>query len=269
MKKTIMVLMVGLLATNSWGACSYSFNATDSQISSLNGSLFTNKQEQSLSSSISPNVSVHFMDSSQQYISNLLAGNSVGDKLVSNTGIVAFEFKVSSFPLTKPLNNGEIDAQISFSGQDVTNNSALTGMMWLHSGYNGVASYPESARVSGMLAGGTYTLVNGYPQISNAPVSLSPTPISLPVGNNFRIGIYLNQTTKELGLIVNGVNKGTILNYDKALKNIGFVLSSTQSKIDPLDPVVNQKIGVELITDASKMSLVYPVGTTDICGTAI
>ncbi|USA54566.1 DUF4882 domain-containing protein [Acinetobacter sp. C32I] len=269
MKKLIIGTLISMSTMGSaLAACTYNLDATNSQISSLGGIPFIAQQSQSGSSPITP-YKLKFIDSSQQMAANFLNGLVVGDKLVSNNGTIAFEFKINSFASTKPLNDGELDAQIAFYGQDTTNNSMLSGMLWLHSGYNGVSSYPESARFSGMLRGGSYNLVNGFPQPINPLVSLTPSPVVLPVGNNFRVGVYLNQTTKELGLIVNGVNKGIVLNYEKTLKNIGFFISSTQNRIDSNDSIINQNVGVELITDAASMTLSYPSGTTDICGTTI
>ncbi|KXZ65485.1 hypothetical protein AVENLUH5627_02775 [Acinetobacter venetianus] len=269
MRKIILASLISVLTMgSSFAACTYNFDATNSQISSMGGIPFITQQPQSVSSPITP-YRLRFIDSSQQMAANFLNGSVVGDKLVSNVGIVAFEFKINGFASTKPLNDGELDAQITFYGQDTTNNSMLSGMLWLHSGFNGVSAYPESARFGGMLRGGSYNLVNGFPQPINPLVNLAPVPVVLPVGNDFRVGVYLNQTTKELGLIVNGINKGIILNYEKTLKNIGFLISSTQNRIDPNDPIVNQNVGVELITDAANMTLSYPTGTTDMCGTTL
>lgn len=269
MKKIIFGSLISVITMGStFAACTYNLDATNSQISSMGGIPFITQQPQSVSSPITP-YKLRFIDSSQQMAANFLNGSVIGDKLVSNVGTVAFEFKINGFASTKPLNDGELDAQITFYGQDTTNNSMLSGMLWLHSGFNGVSAYPESARFGGMLRGGAYTMNNGTPMPINPVVFLPSTPVVLPVGNNFRVGVYLNQTTKELGLIVNGINKGILLNYEKTLKNIGFLISSTQNRVDLNDPIVNQNVGVELITDAASMTLSYPSGTTDICGTTL
>lgn len=269
MKKIILGTLINFAAIGSaFANCTYNLDATNSQITKLKGLPFVTQQSQSGTAPITP-YDIHFVDSSQQMAANFLSGSAVGDKVVAQNGVIAFEFKINSFALTKPLGNGELDTQIMFYGQDTIDQSMLSGSLWLHSGFNGISAYPESARFGGMLRGGSYTLVNGFPQLNSPLVSLTPSPVTLPVGNNYRVGVYLNQLTKELGLVVNGVNKGVVLNYEKTLKNIGFFISSTQARINANDPIINQNVGVELITDAAQMTQNYPVGATDICGNVI
>ena len=272
MKKYVIAttLLSLLTAAPAMAACTYALDATNSQISSAGAQPFTIKIDQRVRSPITASTgAVHYMASSQAMLGSFLSGSLVGDKTLPTTGVVAMEYRVPYFPSTKPVNNGELDSNIILLSQDTTDQVMLAASLYVHSGYNGVAAYPESARVGGYIAGGSYTVVNGSSQ-PNQPTTFLPTIAqTLPLSTNFRIGIYLNQDSKQLGLIVNGVNQGYVFTYDKPLKNIGFIIGSTRAKIDATDPVVGSYAGGALITDAADMAYSYPSGAKDMCGNTI
>lgn len=86
--------------------------------------------------------------------------------------------------------------------------------------------------------------------------------------NNYqRLGIYINQATKQVGFILNGVDQGYQSSLPAALKNIGFNISSGVGIL--YDPQEEQEFSSELITDRNALQFTYPQGTTDICGNAI
>lgn len=47
--------------------------------------------------------------------------------------------------------------------------------------------------------------------------------VSMPIDGKFRVGLYFNQVSKQIGYIINGTNYGYLnLIAENALKNIGF-----------------------------------------------
>ncbi|WP_277559781.1 DUF4882 family protein [Acinetobacter beijerinckii] len=87
-----------------------------------------------------------------------------------------------------------------------------------------------------------------------------------------RVGIYINQNTKQVGFIVNGVDQGYQGSLPAPLKNIGFDIRSWVGS--DRDGTFSEKLAglefsSELITDSNALQFNYPQGTTDICGNAI
>ncbi len=270
-KYLISTALMSVLATGqAMAVCTFALDATNGQINSVGYQPFTIKIDQRVRSPIAASTStIQYAASSQALLNNYLSGSQSGDKILPTTGVVAVEYRVPYFPSTKPVNNGEVGSNIMILSDDTTDQVGLAASLYVHSGYNGISAYPESARMAGYIAGGSYTLVNGSPQPSQPNKVLTPIALTLPLSTNFRIGVYLNQDTKQLGLIVNGINQGYVFNYDKPLKNIGFIVGSLRSSIDTTDPVVGSYAGGALITDAADMSYSYPSGAKDICGNTI
>ncbi|MCH7336807.1 DUF4882 family protein [Acinetobacter sp. NIPH 2699] len=87
-----------------------------------------------------------------------------------------------------------------------------------------------------------------------------------------RLGIYINQNTKQVGFIINGVDQGYQGTLPAPLKNIGFdIRSSVGSDKDGTfsDKLAGLEFSSELITDRNALQFTYPQGTTDICGNNI
>jgi hypothetical protein len=267
MKTTITGLILATLSSVSWSVCTYSLDATNSQISSFGAVPFSNKSAQSVSENVT-SANKMYMAASTGGISGFLENGGTGDKNLPSTGVVAFEVEVPKFLLNKPT-NGEVETDILLFSKDTVNQGVFSGMIFLHSGYNNVSAYPENARVGGMLSGGSYTMNNGQITISNPSVTIPNTAVSLPLNSNYRIGVYLNQSSKQIGLIVNGVNKGYLFNYEKSLLNLGIILGLTTSRLTTSDNVLNQEIKLSLITDKNQLQFSYPSGSKDICGNTI
>ncbi|NUG52307.1 DUF4882 family protein, partial [Acinetobacter lactucae] len=80
-------------------------------------------------------------------------------------------------------------------------------------------------------------------------------------------GIYINQNTKQVGFILNGVDQGYQSTLPAPLENIRFSASSGISIYS--NQLFGQEFSNELITDRNALQFSYPQGTTDICGNAI
>ncbi|WP_433848258.1 DUF4882 family protein [Acinetobacter proteolyticus] len=84
-----------------------------------------------------------------------------------------------------------------------------------------------------------------------------------------RLGVYVNQTTKQIGLIFNGMNSGYIRSFANKLDSFAFANMAGQYGIPTGSPTIGQNISIELITDHAGLQFTYPTGTKDICGNTI
>ncbi|EPF70874.1 DUF4882 family protein [Acinetobacter rudis] len=270
MKKIGLCLSLCTLSFGTWAACSYDFDANASQLSVLYGEPYQSKDQQSFTSAIlSKKTSQNFSAANSTNLTHYANGNLTGNMLIPTTGIIAVEFKLTKFPTSKPIATGQVETGITIVSQDSVNKSVFVTMMQLHTGLSNISPYPEMSRFSSITTGGLYTVNNGEITSTN-PITTTPyIHPNLPLTNDYRIGVYFNQNSKQFGLIVNGVNQGYVYNYQSTLKNIGFILHSTVLDISPNDPILNQQVGIELITDRSKYKFAYPTGTKDLCGNTL
>ena len=103
---------------------------------------------------------------------------------------------------------------------------------------------------------------------SESSGNLLSIPLTAPY-SNIRVGVYVNQNTKQIGVTVNGTNYGYLANYAAPIVKAAFNLQGVETGIQQGDTVVGTTIGGTLITDASLISNIYPSGATDICGSVI
>lgn len=82
-----------------------------------------------------------------------------------------------------------------------------------------------------------------------------------------RLGMYINQNTKQVGFIVNGVDQGYQSTLPAPLENIRFSVSSSIGIYS--NQLFGQELSNELITDHNALQFNYPQGATDMCGNAI
>lgn len=93
-------------------------------------------------------------------------------------------------------------------------------------------------------------------------------PLLINRGTN-RIGFYLNNSSGQLGVIVNSANKGYIASILPAnIDRLTFV-GSANSELDDSDSNIGSNVSIQLKTDTSTFSYSYPTGTKDICGNTI
>lgn len=93
-------------------------------------------------------------------------------------------------------------------------------------------------------------------------------PLLVNRGTN-RIGFYLNNSSGQLGVIVNSANKGYIASILPAnIDKVSFV-GSANSELDDSDSNIGSNVSIQLKTDPSTFSYTYPSGAKDICGNTI
>jgi len=84
-----------------------------------------------------------------------------------------------------------------------------------------------------------------------------------------RIGVYINRQSKQIGYILNGVNKGYKWSFTDPINNISFALLNGFSGFTSSSSNLGKEVTMELITDHSLLQYTYPTGATDICGNSL
>ncbi|MCW1284533.1 DUF4882 domain-containing protein, partial [Acinetobacter baumannii] len=195
---------------------------------------------------------------------SLNSTNDIGDLIIPHTGIIAFEIELK-IP-TSALGSSSLGNSTYYS----------SGI-----GFNGVTNNGYTVRSNFRFNMGTYD-----PDFGENPARLSYSvayrlsdetgPDSrYSKGQNMtnnangyqRLGIYINQNTKQVGFIINGVDQGYKSTLPAPLENIRFFVSSDIS-IDA-EQLFGQELSNELITDRNALQFNYPQGTTDMCGNTI
>ncbi|MCU4493301.1 DUF4882 domain-containing protein [Acinetobacter guillouiae] len=80
------------------------------------------------------------------------------------------------------------------------------------------------------------------------------------------LGIYLNQNSIQIGLIVNKNNLGYIATLLSKPKDFTIVSEASFSGFEAASPYLNKTMSLELVTDKSKFTNTFPTGTKDACG---
>lgn len=194
---------------------------------------------------------------------SLNSTNDIGDLTIPHTGIIAFEMELK-IP-TSALGNS------SFGNSSYISNIGFIGVT--NNGYTVRSNYGFDM--------GTYD-----PDFGENPARLSysvayrlsdnsgpdnPYFKSQNMTNNTkeyqRLGIYINQNTRQVGFIFNGVDQGYQSILPAPLENISFSVLSGISIYS--EQSFTQELSNELITDRNALQFNYPQGTTDMCGNAI
>lgn len=255
MKKLTIAILTGLMSVSGWGACTYNFDATQEQISAVLPSLnpikmvnLSNSKTQILLSS-SQSTQYYLALSSDIANKKIASINSnsyllpKGDMNIPTAGILAYEYEIKT-----PLN--------LLYGEQITIGPLLAvGTSGSLNSSGIIASQYDSNNLG----------VVGYNNFQTSSNQNYPTSVS---GKN-RLGIYFNQSTKNWGLIINGVNKGYVGHLDYAVDNYGFQFSVGTSGFVQSSPSIGRSVTIELITDKNLFEFVYPVGTKDMCGNTI
>jgi len=82
-----------------------------------------------------------------------------------------------------------------------------------------------------------------------------------------RLGVYINQDTKQVGFIFNGVDEGYQFKLPGSLQKVAFAINANADILST--SFFGQELSNELITDRNSLQFSYPQGTTDMCGNAI
>lgn len=184
--------------------------------------------------------------------------NDIGDFLLPTKGIIALEMQLK-VPVAE-LGKSNYISTIFITG---TTNNRYT--VRLHYGFNSGAYTTDFKKIAPNV---NYSLTYRLSNL-NGPVFsyYDSKKVALNVDDYQRLGIYINQTTKQVGFILNGIDLGYKSNLPAPLANISFMMSSSAGVFS--EHLFGQELSSELITDRNDLQFIYPPGTTDICGNAI
>ncbi|WP_343579489.1 DUF4882 family protein [Acinetobacter sp.] len=250
------VLLTAAIYQPVFAQCNFSFNATQAQI------------QQAYPNSSSTNLrfpSINGMKASYTVAANpdmatkinYFALNGDGYKFsLPQTGIIAYEYQFK-VPTSVITGEGNI-VFLPTIGRGVGEDQIPFSVMIVY------ANNFDSTQNQNNIAVGIYNYNNGSGSTSGQAFNVSNTP------NGYqRLGIYINQDTKQVGVIFNGVNAGYIGTASTKPVNYYFEMNLGQYAIPAGNAVIGQEISQELILDKSQLQFKYPVGTKDICGAVL
>jgi len=266
MKKITLAIVTSFLGiTNAHSAvCEYKFDATTEQVIVVNPEVVNSQTYTRFPQQSGSKVSFKLTDApikafmafnSKQ--TNALKGfmnNSaiaVGDQIIPSTGIVAFEL---NFKVPKALKEkGKLlSFPITVSGKSQDNKQTSIIILYMNN--------PDETNTTNFF--GTFFQ---HDQSSITPENFSsPLDVQNTLDGYQRMGIYINQSTNQVGLIFNHQNYGYIGTLPSKLDNLFFMIPVVYGNIAASD--LNQEVSIELVTDKSKFKNTYPTGTKDICG---
>lgn len=200
----------------------------------------------------------NFIDYLASSKAQLSASDNEGDFSLPTTGIIAFEMQLK-IPIYS-LGNSSYTSRISLVG--ITNNGySINSNFGFQSGTYDPEFGENPANVNYYMA---YRLTDESGPTTSYYQNASTTNNS----NNYqRLGIYINQATKQVGYIFNGVDQGYQSSLPAALQKLSFTISSGVAIYS--NHLSGQELSSELITDRGSLQFNYPQGTTDICGNTI
>ncbi|WP_173910761.1 DUF4882 family protein [Acinetobacter sp. Marseille-Q1618] len=220
--------------------------AQSTQNATLNRSLITNKL-----SNQTKNLSLRSLN---QAVSQQV---EAGDKPISQTGIIAYEFNFK-VPDNLTPDGQVIHFPIGIGGDTVNGNGYAIAIF-----YGNQYSTEASSSTNGFAAViGSMNLATGTQDQKEIALFNVTNPAQIQ-----KVGIYFNQSSNQIGIISNGQNLGYVYTLPGRAKNVAFSLASAYRDIQPTD--LNKEVSIELVTDSSKITGQYPTGTTDICGVAL
>ncbi|MEQ1066916.1 DUF4882 domain-containing protein [Acinetobacter sp. XH1741] len=267
-KFATQMLLAQTKTINSSPVCQYHFDATQEDYDLWNSEhpdyfpmkIFSVINGQKFSSPVNSRLENEYgyVDYMARSKASLNLANDIGDFSIPNTGIIAFEMELK-VPTVKVGNSSYI-SNIDFTG--VTNNGyTVRSNYGFHTGtYDPdfgenppTLNYSVAYRLSDN-SGPDHPYFKSQNMINNT--------------NEYqRLGIYINQNTKQVGFILNGVDQGYQSNLPAPLANIRFYVMSGIAIYS--DQLFGQELSNELITDRNALQFNYPQGTTDMCGNAI
>jgi hypothetical protein len=252
---------------NSAPVCKYSFDATQEDFDVLNAQdpdrppmkIFPLINGQKFGFKVEPVTEDNYgyLDYNAKSKEKMNSTSYEGDFLLPNKGIVALEMQIK-VPLLSS-SSSSYSTNISFTG--VTDNNYN-----ISSFYNfaiGVHDFefgenPPSLYYSLVSEVGDYELIDRYSK--NKKMTGNTNEYQ-------RLGVYINQDTKQVGFIFNGVDEGYQFKLPGRLQKVAFSMNGNLNILST--NLFGQELSNELITDRNALQFSYPQGTTDMCGNAI
>lgn len=277
MKKIILGTLISVITIgNTFAACTYNLNATQSQVDAVNalgGRQATLMPTINLTEQKGTAVIGHFSNSvdqiatSSNFISNTSINTPINDKVVVNTNILASEF-VFDVANIKDIALGA-SHEIQQLGVQILGASNSKNELSLDLAYSLINNDPNYSNGSYITLTAATTKLNASGQLVAKDFDRKLIPVTVPSVGKVRVGVYFNQVTKQLGYIINGTNYGYLnILAENALSNIGFQAVS-QPSLNTTSKFLGKQVSIQVITDSANMQFTYPSNTKDICGNTI
>ena len=277
MKKIILGTLISVITIgNTFAACTYNLNATQSQVDAVNalgGRQATLMPTINLTEQKGTAVIGHFSNSvdqiatSSNFISNTSINTPINDKVVVNNNILASEF-VFDVANIKDIALGA-SHEIQQLGVQILGASSSKNELSLDLAYSLINNDPNYSNGSYITLTAATTKLNASGQLVAKDFDRKLIPVTVPSVGKIRVGVYFNQVTKQLGYIINGTNYGYLnILADNALSNIGFQAVSQPSP-NTTSKFLGKQVSIQVITDSANMQFTYPSNTKDICGNTI
>ena len=246
MKKLTIAILIGLMSASGWSACTYSLDVTQATLDANQpgSKVFPIRNNQKSSFLISPTNG-----QTPKYVAvdnNSFTQQSLALINPPINGLFAYEFKIKIPTYNLQSGEGLTFFPIMGTGVNGGNNTQGIVMSYLNDSTMNVFSLNNSNGRNGIIFS-PQTTASGYQTL----------------------GIYVNQDSKQVGYILNGVNQGYVYNYSQIATGYKFGYIASLNGFNSSSPNIGKEISIELITDATKMTQTYPTGTKDICGNTI
>ncbi|WP_223861099.1 DUF4882 family protein [Acinetobacter seifertii] len=290
MKKIILATIVGVSGmSNSFAECTYNFDASlpdlkafeiakagnstnyryVEQVANINNAnqsgydvirYYSNKNVDTFL------ASKKYIQFKTQYPFDTPDNVVIVDKAISSSDIFAqeFIFDVNNLKVNLGSNSQMYEYGFIITGSSDSKMELTLNLMFAKgNNYSGVM---DGDSISSL--GATYKSDgNGY--LTYLSANRTTNPVEVPADGKVRVGIYVNQNTKQVGYIINGVNYGYLnLTMENKLKYISFMGAINQDHFAN-SALTGKTVGLQLVTDKSKMQFTYPTGAKDICGVAL
>ncbi|MFW1800857.1 DUF4882 family protein [Acinetobacter nematophilus] len=251
MTRLTMVLLTGMISASSWSACSYDLDARRSTIAEfyLGSQRFPIIEEQKALFNVREYSLIeyrHFLASNEKDVKRVRKGIEI-----PQSGIIAYEYKLKVPSLLLP---GDDALFTPYNIAHAFFNSGSTDIFVMYEN-----NLPNSDHPLGIYIGN-----------SSGPSSGDSTyiPVTSSSDGFQKVGIYINQDSKQIGVIYNGVNKGYISTIPDKIKSLSFIPSMSY-RVGLFSPNVGNEHSIELVTDKDQFQFTYPIETKDICGNTI
>lgn len=269
MKRILYATAFGLISPSALAVCNYPLDATASELATINGNPFPSVNGQS----------VYYTTPEAQNGITYLAMSGTGANGLLTTGgdipvmagvINAIELEVDQFPSPAPLTN-----------YHYSNNSITFGLATGNTTdyLNPAANYAiiQYGIEFNHDRDGIQISVFGMSHSANSPHiharASYPLPLMEPLPSNYRLGLYIDGSTRQVGITANGndlgyllTTGGTAFTLPAALPSLSLLLQANPYAIYAGDPLIGAPVSASLITDGALMTQPHPTGAKDICG---
>lgn len=269
MKKLTIALFSGMMSMSGWAACIYNFDATEAQIKQANvGTVPPVRKFPILNTNTGAftleNASYQYLASTSAFVQSLSnyingASNTItGDKNLSNNGRYVVELKINNF------------SDIPIGTYVGTQSGVFTLGYNFYGIKNGNLKYGGFLWVTNSDQTKTKKVFISFSDLETGANYGKEYEISYNIVNNYIIGLYFDQDTKQIGINLNGIDKGFVNNVPLAgsVSQISFQMFGLAGGYPTTLPNTFQP-SETIIFDASQMSLNYSTNSKDICGNTL